>query len=98
MLKKVKSINEINGKLFKNDLIKLNIDRTMSEIDGYIDVKLYDTSFSERMIIKDINVVIMLDKYSQIMNKLDGTDDKIEANLNNIKSAIYRFKFFILYK
>lgn len=97
MAKKIKSINEINGQKIKDDnvFVSLFINPICENHIGFIRCKVFKDEFK-----KSLNIVFEFKKDSEVMNKLDGTIEKIEREIIcHAPTNVYRnLFFFIIYK
>ena len=95
-VKEIKSVNMIGGILYHNEIINPMVFNYVKNIDGFIKFKIYkfiDNSMSK------YNIVIMIKKEYELLNKLDDSFNTITSNLHlTLENFHIYHQLYVIYK
>lgn len=90
MIKKIASINYVNGFLLENKKLNKEIDNILKEYKGIKKTKVY-------LLDAFLNIVMILDENYELIYVIDGSFDKIERLLkSNLKP--YNINLYMIIK
>lgn len=76
-MRKIRSVNEVNGILYKNDFMNNMISDSLQNMAGIKTFKVYRLSDHK------FNIVLMIDKNLNALNVLDNSLEKMECLLKD---------------
>jgi hypothetical protein len=95
---KISSTSKVSGFLYEDEEVFSLIEKEAKQLDGFKKVKLY-LDKSNSSLVPTLNIVIMLKKEYEIMNKLDNSLDRVEAILEwEFKYRIERINIYVIWK